>query len=84
MDKFKSCYMCNNARVDDELTDDNDLSYFSVGLCERGFRIMVSSGNGRPVEIIFEQWVRNEWRLVGVYCPSHCPNCGRELSEYRR
>ena len=36
------CQMCLNARVDEsgELTDDNDLSYTSVGSVDDGYRIM--------------------------------------------
>lgn len=80
----KPCYMCINARVVPELTDETDLSYHPVGDCDNGFRIMIGSGNRRPMRILFEQWNGEYWRSVGVYDPKFCPNCGRELSEYRR
>ena len=78
------CFMCNNALVDDELTFENDLSYFSVGECADGFRIFVSSGCGRSLRILFEHWNGSRWELVGFYSPAHCPACGRLLSEYKR
>lgn len=76
------CRMCNNARVDDELTEDNDLSYFSVGKCEKPFRIQLASGDGKPVRLLFEFLFGKRWSTVAVYYPKHCPNCGRELLEY--
>lgn len=80
------CQMCLNARVDEsgELTDDNDLSYTSVGSVDDGYRIMIRSGDGRPVSIIFEAANndRNEMKVVGRYQPKFCPNCGRPLIEY--
>ena len=82
----RPCQMCFNARVDDsgELTDDNDLSYLSVGSVDEGYRIMIRSGDGKPVSIIFEATNkdRNEMKVVGRYQPKFCPNCGRPLTEY--
>lgn len=78
------CFICNNALVDDELTSENDLAYFSVGKCAAGFGIFVSSGGGRPLSILFERWDGFRWQLVGFYSPAYCPACGRLLSEYKR
>ena len=78
--------MCCNARVDDsgDLTDDNDLSYTSIGSVDDGYRIMIRSGDGRLVSIIFEAANKssNEMKVVGRYQPKFCPNCGRPLTEY--
>ena len=80
------CRMCLNARVDEseELTDDNDLSYISVGSVDDGYRIMIWSGGRKPVSIIFEAANKdcNEMKVVGRYYPKFCPNCGRPLTEY--
>lgn len=87
--KREPCYICDNARINDELTDSNDFHYHTVGDSEDGFRVMIGSGAGRPLRILFEQRrrvhpSRNEevWMTVGIYEPSFCPNCGRELWEY--
>ena len=52
MAELKPCKMCLNARVCGELTDSNDLSFHGVGTSEKGFRLMVSAGSRRPVQII--------------------------------
>ena len=84
MPDLKPCSMCNNAKVDDELNSDCDLSYFVVGRCKHGFRILLGSGGGSPVRLIFERNNGDSWNTVGIYFPSFCPNCGRELSEYEK
>lgn len=78
------CFMCNNARVDDELTEENDLSYHCVGESHENFRILIGSGDGKPMRILFEEWCGKCWVPIGVYEPKFCPNCGRELTEYRK
>lgn len=82
--KETPCFMCNNARVCDELTDDNDLSYHSVGCCEKGFRLLLRAGDRKPVAILSERWneSREVWETLGLYTPKFCPNCGRALTEY--
>lgn len=37
-----------NARLDDELTDENDFSAISIGSCSNGYCMMLCSGYGRP------------------------------------
>lgn len=76
------CYMCNNAKVDDFLTSDNDLSFHGVGSGWENYRFMIAAGNGAPVRILFEVLQNNSWHVVGVYHPRFCPNCGREILEY--
>ena len=79
------CHICNNALVDDELNHDNDFASHTIGYNCNGFRAMISSGWNKPVRIEFEQWCPNikQWVPVGVYYPKYCPECGRELSEYK-
>ena len=84
MGEIEPCRMCLNARIDDELTDDNDLSYISVGSCEKYFRVLIASGDRKPVRILFEDQCGPFWCPVGEYYPLYCPNCGRKLSEYER
>lgn len=57
---LKPCRMCLNAQVDPELTEENDFSFHTVGEREDGFRIGIQSGCGRPMQILFEQWINKE------------------------
>lgn len=84
MSNIKPCHICDNARLNDELTDKNDLHYIGVGKTSPDFRIMIGSGDGKPLRIEFEKWNDkiNQWVLVGRYCPKYCPECGREIIEY--
>lgn len=56
----EACRMCYNARLDDELTDENDFSAISIGSCSNGYRMMLCSGYGRPLRIEVEKW--DKWR----------------------
>ena len=78
-----SCYMCDNAKINSELTDDNDASMIGVGKCTQNFRMMLCSGWGKPLRIDVEQWnERTGWYVIGRYEPKFCPNCGRKIVEY--
>ena len=79
--KPEPCHMCDNAFVNEELTRDEDLSYVGLGNFFLGYRAMLRSGDGKPVEIITEHWNCQNWEEVGRYRPAFCPNCGRELVE---
>lgn len=82
MDEVNACGMCVNAYVDDELSSDNDLSFFGIGTCSRGFRLLLRSGASRPTELLVERhFGTSGWLTVGTYKPKYCPNCGRELIE---
>ena len=76
------CCMCNNARVDDKLTEDDNLSYLAVGESVRPFQILFASGGGKPFRLLVEFLIDNRWSTAAVYYPRYCPNCGRELLEY--
>lgn len=78
----KPCFYCNNARINHHLTDENDYSSLSIGEACPNFRIMFTSGSGKPPRIEFETWNNDHWSTVGVYYPKHCPYCGREINEY--
>ena len=80
----KTCHVCDNARINPELTDEDDFASFDIGKCMKGFRTMVSSGYGKPLRIEFEKWDEGagRWVEVGRYYPKCCPNCGREITEY--
>lgn len=90
-----SCHFCYNVHVwakephDDEdyfdggLNDDNDGSSCVIGRADKEFSIMLNSGMGRPCEIEFRTWGKdNMWHAAGYYYPKFCPECGRKLDEY--
>lgn len=78
------CHMCDSAFVNEELTKHDDLSYVGLGNFLLGYRALLRSGDGKPVEILMEHWNGQEWEEVGRYRPKFCPNCGRELVENQR
>lgn len=79
----ETCRMCYNARLDDELTDENDFSAIGIGSCSNGYRMMLCSGYGRPLRIEVEKWDEKAgWYKIGKYNPEYCPNCGRKIEEY--
>lgn len=94
MASIKYCEMCFDARLcqmicDKEeeectLTDENDLSYISIGEMSKEHSMFIASGGGRPVRLIVQKVdeVKAENMLVGIYYPKYCPNCGRKLTEY--
>ena len=84
MNHQKPCHMCVNAKVCLDLDDTNDLSYHGIGSCEKGFRLLIRSGYRRPTMILIEQHNGKEWQTIGYYEPKHCPNCGREIIEYKK
>lgn len=73
------CKFCLNARVNHELTDDNDLSYHGCGIATEMHRFLITSGNGKPTSILFEKRAQKEWITIGYYIPKYCPECGRYL-----
>ena len=63
-----ACKMCTNAHTDSDLTSDNDLSFFSVGECEKSFRLMLRTGDGRPTGFLVEHWEDEMgWDTIGFY-----------------
>lgn len=45
--------------------------------------MMLRSGSGQPVSILFEEWSDSfGWSVVAKYQPKYCPECGRRLNEY--
>ena len=77
-----SCFVCDSAKVNFTLREDNDLGYHSVGLGSNDFRIMIGSGDGKPVRIIAERRMAAGWSPAAIYYPQFCPCCGRRLFEY--
>lgn len=83
MSGIKPCYMCDNARINGELTEDTDFSSCCLGRSTNGYRIMFSSGNRKAQRIEIEQYDSNAgWFKIALYYPKFCPNCGREIKEY--
>ena len=84
MNIMNACYMCNNAKIDVRLTDKNDFSSCTLGDSAEGLRMMLSSGWNRPLRIELQEYdIKNGWLTQGIYFPKFCPNCGREIVEYK-
>ena len=79
------CPECYNSRFDSELTDENDFASYTIGFTDKNFRMLYSSGYGEPPRILFDNWNKTskQWLTVGKYYPKHCPECGREITEYK-
>lgn len=77
-ERSKGCRFCFDATIEPDL-EGCDLSYHYVGESEQQKRIMIRSGNGKPVAIMFEELSGNQWHTVGIYEPKFCPMCGRPL-----
>lgn len=85
--EIKYCSKCFNARIDpdNELTDYNDFSSSTIEYNKHdNFRMMLSSGAGKPLRIEAEKWSSSvqQWITVGQYYPKFCPECGRKITEY--
>lgn len=78
------CRVCLDASVCNELTVENDLSYYSIGNApEEKHRMMIRSGAGKPLAILVEEYDDVfGWLTIAQYTPKFCPECGRELVEY--
>lgn len=90
MKQINPCYMCDNARINDDLTDETDFGSFSLGSfnCDfdKGYHAMISTGYSKPLRVKFSHYNEKirEWEIVGIFYPKYCPNCGREIYEYGR
>lgn len=84
--KYSPCHMCDNARLNEELTDNGDFSSCVIGSFDRDCRIMLTSGMGKPLRIDIDRWNDDalEWEPIGIYYPKYCPECGREIVEYNK
>lgn len=78
LEREKGCRVCFDASIEPEL-EGCDLSYHTVGAAGQGHRIMIRSGNGKPMAFISEEWGGKQWNTVGIYEPKFCPECGRKL-----
>jgi len=78
-----ACGYCNNAKVDSRLSDDNDYSASCIGGGEDDYRLMLLSGNNRPLRLVSEKWRGGGWGKLTEYFPKYCPECGREIVEYK-
>lgn len=79
------CDFCFNARLDDDLTDDNDYSAITIGYNSNGYRLMFCSGWGIPPRIEAEKWSDKAcWTKTNQYFPKFCPECGRKITEYEK
>lgn len=82
MGEIEPCYMCDNARVNDALSDNNDLSCIAVGRMEGGYRMLLCAGDGKPPHIEVSRQTESGWEHIGYYIVSYCPNCGRPVTEF--
>ena len=93
--EHKYCRFCFNSRIYQEpeddwfstpLTDENDSCSIGVGDYCNNRCIRISSGNGEPTRIEFDEWFEGcrRWITTGKYYPKYCPECGRKIDEYER
>lgn len=84
-ENINDCKYCKTAFTDERLTEENDLSYFSIGKCADGFGAFIASSamNRPPVEILVQQWNEQHQRnhVIFRYTPLYCPMCGRQITE---
>ena len=75
-----SCPYCDNARINDELEENNDLSIVVLKqeICAR---LCIISGN-KPLRLTFEMFDNNRWHTIITYYPLYCPKCGRKIIEF--
>ena len=85
-----SCRFCANNRANPEWElDEEQVSYaMTVGMTEKGYRVMINKDPYRPLEITFDAWNDKlktpQWQQMGGYYPKYCPECGRKIDEYDR
>ena len=95
MSEHKYCRFCFNSRIYEEteddwfntpLTDENDSCSIGVGDYCKDRCIRISSGNGEPTRIEFDEWFKDlrRWITTAKYYPKYCPECGRKIDEYER
>lgn len=82
MHETKHCYMCDNARVNPELSEDSDLSCISVGHMDDGYRMLLCAGDGKPPRIEVSRRTERGWVDIGYYIVAYCPNCGCHITEF--
>ena len=85
-----SCRFCENNRTNPEWELDEEQCCYAmtIGMTEKGYRIMLNKDPYKPLEITFDKWRDDlrpkQWIQVGGYFPKHCPECGRKIDEYDR
>ena len=79
----RPCVFCLNARSDpdNELTDYNDASSFSIGKHAETYHGFFNTGDHRNINIEVTRWnpQENQNETVFRYFPKFCPQCGRDL-----
>ncbi len=83
MKEILGCRYCDNAKINGELTSENDFSSITIGRCEKYTRLMLSSGGYyNDVRIELEEFgPYDRWITKGIYYPKFCPECGRKIIE---
>lgn len=77
------CTYCDNARINDELEENNDMSIITLGYnLKESARLCFISGNNKPPRITLEIFKNDRWSIIIIYYPSYCPICGRKIIEY--
>lgn len=89
------CHFCYNAYVwakepkteedyfDTGLDDTNDFSSSTIGFSDDKHQLYINSGNSEAINIELCEWFNGRWHTVGKYYPKFCPECGRNLEEYK-
>ena len=82
----QKCSYCYDHTIDPDLTEENDFSSIQIGNSAQHIFMFISTGGTRSPRI--DVWQRfpsdqyaTENKLVGIYYPKYCPECGRKLRE---
>lgn len=81
MNASQPCEMCDSALVNQEMDEDADLSYITIGKCLSDYRLVMAAGGRLPPRIEIDYRDGNRMQSAGVYYPKFCPNCGRRITE---
>ena len=76
---------------DEGLHDHNDFSSHTIGDCPNGFQLYLNTGNGEATNVEVCQWISDlnglyhsgRWQTIAKYYPKYCPECGRNLDEFK-
>ena len=82
----QGCRYCYDHTTDPELTEENDFSSIQIGNSAQHILMFISTGGTRSPRIdVWQRFPSDQYtaenKMVGIYYPKYCPECGRKLRE---